>query len=51
MPATQSTPASVPEVPQEPMISGMFASAAAGSRISRSRRTASVGFFEVPVPR
>ncbi len=51
MPATQSTPLSVPLVPQEPMISGASARAAALSRLRRSRATACAAVFAVPEPR
>ncbi|WP_345385389.1 hypothetical protein [Nonomuraea salmonea] len=51
MPATQSTPESVPLVPHEPTISGMPAPAAARSRIRRSRATAAAVVFGVPEPR
>ena len=51
MPATQSTPASVPPVPHEPMTSGMPAVAEARSRARRSRATAAALVFAVAEPR
>jgi hypothetical protein len=51
MSAIQSTPASVPLVPAEPMITGMRAAAPAVSISRRSAAIASAGIFAEAVAR